>query len=121
MDCLAERAREIESDYQRVAYYLAIWKIWMLGSDLNLGYPSKCIAIEGSGKRSFEDFCDATDKHAAETIDAIIGDFPPHHQMAIHHFNLGGAVWRMARLDIGEVYAEALAMLQDAMRKRGLQ
>ena len=104
----------------RVAYYLAIWVSWMHHGADDLGYPPHSIPFASTGgPRTVDDFCESLDVSAAEAMDAIISDLDIHHQIAVHHFNLG-AVWRFTRLHPERVYAEAILAIEAALPKKGL-
>jgi hypothetical protein len=91
----------------------------MLRDDAALGYPKRSLAIIGAGKRYVEDWYESIDQTAAEAVDAIISGLDPHLQAAIGHFNLA-AVWRFQRLNVEDVYYEALGILERELPKRGL-
>ncbi len=104
----------------RVAYYLAVWRDWMRQNPDDLGYPPHAIPFATSGApRTVDDFCESLDISAAEAMDAIISDLDIHHQIAVHHFNLG-AVWRFSRLHPEQVYAEAILAIDAMLPKKGL-
>ncbi|MDE3023545.1 MAG: hypothetical protein KGI54_17130 [Pseudomonadota bacterium] len=113
-----EVAREIEADYERVAYHLAIWREWMKNGK-SLGYPDEGHAVNGAAL-NFDDLCDRADLRSAETMDAIIDSLPVHQACAVYHFNLG-AVFRFVRLRVDEVYADALKAMVPMVKKRGLE
>ena len=118
MDGLTDRARTIESDYQRVAYHLAIWKIWMANGK-TLGYPDEGHAVNGASL-NFDDLCDRADLRSAETMDAIIDSLEAHQSAAVYHFNLC-AVYRFVRIKAEDAYADALQAMVPMLRRRGLE
>ena len=118
MDGIADRARTIESDYQRVAYHLAIWKIWMRNGK-TLGHADHGAVVMGAALH-FEDHCDRADLRSAETMDAVIDSLDPYQSAAVYHFNLG-AVYRFMRMRAEDAYAEALEAMVPMIRRRGLE
>lgn len=113
-----EIAREIEADYHRVAYHLAIWREWMMNGK-SLGYPDEGAHVNGAAL-NFDDLCDRADLRSAETMDAIIDSLAPYQSAAVYHFNLS-AVYRFARIRVEDAYGEALEKMVPLMRRRGLE
>lgn len=106
-------------DMERVKYYLELWKEFMRRGQIDVGFRKKSSIFATGGINRFEDLANEADISAARAMDAIISDLPLHQQAAVYHFNLD-AVFRFTRLNIDEVYADALVAIEIGIRKKCL-
>lgn len=100
----------------RVAYYLSVWREWMLRPGLHLGYPAASFPFFGSGLASVEDLEDETDDAAAIVMDRIIEDLPMTEKTAVTHYVLS-AVFRGR--DLPGAWGRALRKIEMGLRAEG--
>jgi hypothetical protein len=76
-------------DAAKVLYYLDIWRDYMKGNTIKLGYPSKAAGFMSSGVTSFDDMHDEIDINSARTVDQVIDDLPKLQKDSIYFVYLG--------------------------------
>jgi hypothetical protein len=110
---------EISDDLKAVKDALNIWGRWMnRGDGVNLGYGHSVGFNRESipDKRAWER---RIDTNMAINVMALYEDLSSPQRMAIDHFHLS-AVWRPQRFSLEECYAQALAIIEKGLKRRGL-
>lgn len=105
----------IDSETERAHYYLDIWRAWMTHHSHRLGFnPRSPIVGKYSGQASTNDYYDQIDSHAAQIVDAVLGDLPLSQSRAVDHYILG------ARKFPNDDWQGALAAIPAKLTARGL-
>jgi hypothetical protein len=110
---------EITDDIKAVKAALDIWAEWMRRNDDRLGFGSVAVGFNTHSVSGWDDFERRVDKNMAINVMALYEDLTSPQQMAVDHFHLA-AVWRPSRFSLEECYAEALAVIEKGLKRRGL-
>lgn len=105
----------------KVKNALDVWAEWSQRdqTEVSLGY-GRCVGFDnGSSTKSWDDFEHKVEKNLAINVQAIYEGLNQPQQMAVDHFHLS-AVWKPQRYRIEDAYAEALMVIEIALRRRGL-
>lgn len=76
-----------DGEFFEVSRALDNWSRWMRHNPIQLGYPSKSLAILSGGQSVsgvFEEICDDLDNQSAEVMDALVHDLPLNQRGAIY-------------------------------------
>jgi hypothetical protein len=73
-----------------------------------------------SGSSDFESMCEGLDLTLALAVCAIVADLPINESIALGHFHLGSAVWRINRESIDVVYRRARVNVSIGLLKKGV-
>jgi len=77
------------------------------------------VPIWQSASPDFDQMCDSMEVRCAEVVDALVHDLPIDERIAVHHVHLG-AVWRLNRQRMEDVYERARQGLSDGLYRRGI-
>lgn len=110
---------EISDDLKAVKDALEIWAQWMRRDDSNRGYGQIGVGFNTKTSYNWERFERQVNKNMAINVMALYEDLNSPQQMAIDHFHLS-AVWRPQRFSLEECYAQALAVIEKGLKRRGL-
>lgn len=105
-------------EHPRLDWHLDNWARYMREQDVE-ELECKIVDVYQSGSADFDTMCDHMERRCAITMEALVTDLPLPQRIAVHHFHLG-AVWRMHRVRIEDVYLLARVRLSDGLRARGI-
>lgn len=106
-------------DFDRLAWHLHNWSVFMYHRGNRLGYPSRASGLMGtSGSRDFEALAADADRRCAEACDAIIDSLEIACRAAIYAQHLGAA-YRLIE-PIEDAYRRACAFLARELAARGI-
>ena len=105
-------------EHPRLDWHLDNWARYMREQDVE-ELECKIVDIYQSGSADFDTMCDHMERRCAIAMEALVNDLPLPERIAVHHFHLG-AVWRMHRVKIEDVYLRARAGLSVGLRAKGI-
>jgi hypothetical protein len=88
------------------------------GQERQLGY-GRCVGFASGGTSSWEDFAAKVDKNMAVNVQAIYDGLEHPQQLAVDYFHLSATI-KPQRYKIEDCYADALVVIEIALRRRGL-
>ena len=106
-------------DDPRLDWHLDNWARFMRVGGLD-DLDTKMPSFWSSGASDFDTMADNAEAQQAEAFDALVVCLPIDERIAVHHVHLG-AVWRMHRQRIEDVYERARLSLSDGMRRKGME
>ena len=115
-----ESQAEISDDLKAVKDALNVWARWMKRDDSDrLGYGQAAVGFNTRSVSGWDDFARRVEKNMAINVMALYEDLSSPQQMAVDHFHLA-AVWRPQRYSVEECYAQAMAIIEKGLKRRGL-
>lgn len=115
-------AHRFADNAQKVKDALEVWAESLKNDSSHeraLGHGRCTGFASGGGSSTWEDFAAKVDKNMAINVQAIFEGLKPPQQLAVSHFHLA-AVWKSQRYKLEDCYADALVVIEIALRRRGL-
>jgi hypothetical protein len=106
-------------EHLRLDWHLENWARFMRHGGLD-DLDTKMPSWWASGSSDFDMMADRAEVQQAEAFDALVVGLLVDERIAVHHVHLG-AVWRMHRQRMQDVYERARVSLSDGMRRKGME
>lgn len=109
-----------ESDISRLADCLEIWCEWMHRDNLRLGFPSSSSGFITSWIKDDQDKYDEADNLTARAVSAVVESMSPPQKTALYVSQ--GLLPRVFnfRISYETALEEAMGILEDGLRRRGV-